>query len=112
MSLCIFRGQLIRESANNLAIFPDPMKKLPHPGNQELFKYLIDRWQQEGLPPDKAETLSPFRVIKIFDQLADELTTVGEVRKLTMYGVLLAASIDNLVFAWAQADTMFVTLRP
>jgi hypothetical protein len=101
-------GPAIRVSA-----LPDPMQHFPHPENQELFSYLISNWRLRELPPDKIFEHSPHpELVELFDELVGALGS-RESSKATLYGKRLAATSNNLVFAWAQGmRAIFIRLQP
>lgn len=105
------RGGSAKKSNSQLAL-PDPMDKFPHPKNKDFFEFLVRNWQVSEFPPDRIYTASPHpEIVAEFDQMTDELTSIGEVRKSTMYGVRLAVTPENLTFAWAQGThRIFVRL--
>jgi len=89
------------------------MKEFPNPENQGLFLYLISSWESQKLPPEKVFEYSPHpELIEIFDELSGAFG-VRDIRRATIYGKRLAATSDNLVFAWAQGmRAIFIRLQP
>lgn len=88
------------------------MDALPHPANEELFRYLVTSWKSNGYPPPKPVdmTTAPW-VFKLFDSLADELDEPGKIAKEMIYGRRVAANPYHLVFAWI-GGSIFVKLQP
>lgn len=85
------------------SVLPDPMDKFPHPQNKDFFEYLVRNWQVRELPPDKIYNASPHpELVAVFDEIADELRSIGDARTVTMYGIRFALTPENQVFAWAQ----------
>ena len=107
-----FRRGGMAEKPNNQPALPDPMDTFPNPDNKDFFEFLVRNWQIRELPPNKIYMASPHpELVAQFDQMADALTSVGEIRKSTMYGVRFAVTADNLAFAWSQgANRIFVRL--
>jgi hypothetical protein len=88
------------------------MDALPHPANEELFRYLVTTWKSYGYPPPKPVdmTVAPWW-IKLFDSLADELDEPEKITKDMIYGTRIAATPYHLVFAWMGGDAIFVKIR-
>ena len=109
----IFRRYRKVEPATELFTIPDPMKEFPNPGNQELFSYLISAWESLKLPPEKVFEYSPHPdLIELFDELTGAFG-VRDIRRATIYARRVAATSDNLVFAWAQGmRAIFIKLPP
>lgn len=90
------------------------MDKYAHPGNREFFTYLMNSWKSRGASPERIYVASPHpELVSLFDGLVDELTSIGDVDRCTMYGVRFAVTRDNLVFAWAHGvQAIFIKLQP
>lgn len=108
----IFRRGGSAEKSVSQPALPDPMDKFPHPQNKDFFEYLVRSWQVREFPPSRIYMASPHpELVAEFDRMTDELTSIGEVRKSTMYGVRFAITPDNLTFAWAHGTRgIFVRL--
>jgi hypothetical protein len=109
----IFRRNRTVEPVAANSLLPDPMQQFPNPENQKLFSSLISNWQLQKLPPEKVFESSPHpELVELFDVLSGAFG-VRDIRRATIYGKRLAATSDNLVFAWAQGmRAIFIRLQP
>src|SRR5579864_77906 len=109
----IFRRYRTVDPVTTNSSLPYPMQEFPNPENQELFSYLISNWQLQKLPPEKVFECSPHPdLVVLFDELSGAFG-VRNIRKATFYGKRLAATSNNLVFAWAQGmRAIFIRLQP
>lgn len=98
----IFRGRGAAERSTNQPPLPDPMDKFPHPGNLDFFDFLIRSWPLQA-PQERIFSASPhLDLVQEFDEITDQLVSIGDVKKSIIYGVRFAVTRDNLVFAWAH----------